>query len=172
MIIGEYTYGHETINLIKPKENPYNLIIKKFCSIGENLTVYMGGHHRKEWITTYPFGHRYKQTFNQFDGKEYCVFKGDVIIGNDVWIGMNVFIMDGVSIGDGAIIAANSHVIKNVEPYSIYGGNPAKLIKYRFSKELINHLLKLQWWDKSIEEINSILTILCSNNYEDIKKIK
>jgi acetyltransferase-like isoleucine patch superfamily enzyme len=172
MIIGPYTYGQENIKLIKPEENPYSLIIKNFCSIGENLTIYMGGQHRKEWITAYPFGHKYKNIFQQFDGENHCIFKGNVIIGNDVWIGMNSFIMDGVEIGDGAIIAANSHVISNIEPYSIYGGNPAKLIKYRFSKKLISHLLKIQWWDKPIEEINSILTILCSDNYEDIKKIK
>jgi acetyltransferase-like isoleucine patch superfamily enzyme len=172
MSIGPYTYGYENINLIKAGENPYNLIIKKFCSIGENLTIYMGGHHRKDWITTYPFGHRYKNVFNTFNGKDHCIFKGDVVIGNDVWIGMNVFIMDGVNIGDGAIIAANSHIIKDVESYSIYGGNPAKLINYRFPKDIIDHLLKIQWWDKPIEEINSILNILCSNNYEDIKKIK
>jgi len=172
MIVGKYTYGQENINLIKAPENFYNLIIKKFCSIGENLTVYMGGHHRKDWITTYPFGHRYKNIFNTFDGKDHVVFKGNVIIGNDVWIGMNVFIMDGVEIGDGAIVAANSHIINNIEPYAIYGGNPAKLIKYRFPKETINKLLELKWWDLSIEEINIMLPILCSDNYKNIEKLK
>lgn len=171
MIVGEYTYGHENIKLIKAPENFYNLIIKKFCSIGENLTIYMGGHHRKDWITTYPFGHRYKNIFNTFNGNDHCVFKGNVIIGNDVWIGMNVFIMDGVEIGDGAIIAANSHITRNIEPYSIYGGNPAKLIKYRFPEETINKLLELKWWDKSVEEINNMLPILCSINYKNIEKL-
>jgi len=172
MIVGSYTYGHENIKLYHPSENPYKLIIKKFCSIGENITIYMGGHHRTDWITTHPFGHMNKDNFNGYDGKNHCNFKGDVVIGNDVWIGMNSFIMDGVVIGDGAVIAAGSHVVKDIEPYSIYGGNPAKLIKYRFDKIIIDHLMQLQWWDKPTEDINNILKILCSTNYDRILHIK
>lgn len=172
MHIGDYTYGYENIKLYKPKENPYKLIIKKFCSIGENITIYMGGHHRLDWMTTYPFGHRYKNIFNTFNGENHCIFKGDVIIGNDVWIGMNSFIMDGVNIGDGAIIAAGSHVVKDIEPYSVYGGNPAKFIKYRFDEKTIEHLLKIKWWDKPVVEINNILKLLCSTEYTEIFKIK
>jgi hypothetical protein len=78
---------------------------------------------------------------------------GDTVIGNDVWIGQNVTIMPGIKIGDGAIIAANSTVVKSVEPYTIYGGNPAKFIKKRFSDEKVEFLLKLQWWNWSEEEI-------------------
>ena len=84
------------------------------------------------------------------------------MIGNDVWIGQNVTIMPGVIIGDGAIIAANSTVVKSVEPYSIYGGNPAKFIKKRFSDEKIEFLLKLEWWNWSGEEIFDNLEILTS----------
>jgi virginiamycin A acetyltransferase len=80
-----------------------------------------------------------------FDGYGHPGTKGNVIIGNDVWIGSNVTIMSGVTIGDGAVIANNSHVVKNVEPYTLVGGNPAKLIKYRFSKEQIEKLLKIKW---------------------------
>lgn len=84
---------------------------------------------------------------------EQLPFKGDTVIGNDVWIGQNVTIMPGVKIGDGAIIATNSTVVKSVEPYTIYGGNPAKFIKKRFSDEKVEFLLKLQWWNWSEEEI-------------------
>ena len=83
-------------------------------------------------------------------------------IGNDVWIGQNVTIMPGIKIGDGAIIAANSTVVKSVEPYTIYGGNPAKFIKKRFSDEKIEFLLKLQWWNWSEEEIFNNLEMLTS----------
>ena len=97
-----------------------------------------------------------------FIGIEQLPFKGDTVIGNDVWIGQNVTIMPGVIIGDGAIIAANSTVVKSVEPYSIYGGNPAKFIKKRFSDEKIEFLLKLEWWNWSGEEIFDNLEILTS----------
>lgn len=95
--------------------------------------------------------------------------KGDTIIGNDVWIGQNVTILPGVHIGDGVIIGANSVVGSNVEPYTIIAGNPAKEIRKRFDDELIEIMKKLKWWNKSIEEINSLIPILtCS----DLNKVK
>jgi len=101
---------------------------------------------------------------------EQLPFKGDTVIGNDVWIGQYVTIMPGIKIGDGAIIAANSTVVKNVEPYTIYGGNPAKLIKKRFSDEKIEFLLKIQWWNWDEEKIFNNLEKLTSQdsleNYE------
>jgi len=81
---------------------------------------------------------------------------GGVSIGNDVWIGQGVTIMSGISIGDGAVIAANSTVVKNVAPYSIVGGNPARYLKFRFSDEIISLLLELKWWELSIEEIKKL----------------
>ena len=89
-------------------------------------------------------------------------FKGDTVIGNDVWIGQNVTIMPGVKVGDGAIIAANSTVVKNIEPYTIYGGNPAKFIKKRFSDEKVEFLLNLQWWNWDEEKIFNNLEMLTS----------
>ena len=96
-------------------------------------------------------------------------FKGNTVIGNDVWIGQNAVILPGVHVGDGAIIGANSVVGSDVAPYTIVIGNPAKVLRKRFDKELINLLLNFKWWDKSIEEINSLIPILtCS----DIPKVK
>ena len=121
-----------------------------------------GANHRMDGITTYPFNifgcgwEKVTPTIEQLP------FKGDTVIGNDVWIGQNVTIMPGVIIGDGAIIAANSTVVKSVEPYSIYSGNPAKFIKKRFSDEKIEFLLKLEWWNWSGEEIFDNLEILTS----------
>jgi len=121
-----------------------------------------GANHRMDGITTYPF--------NIFGGGweritptvEQLPFKGDTVIGNDVWIGQNVTIMPGIKIGDGAIIAANSTVVKSVEPYTIYGGNPANFIKKRFSDEKIEFLLKLQWWNWDEETIFNNLEMLTS----------
>lgn len=138
---GQYSYGK--CNVLNWGE-PYTLKVGKFCSIGGNVTVYTGGNHRCDWVTTYPFGHVHKNIFNTFDGKGHPKSNGDVIIGNDVWIGSNTTIMSGVVVGDGSVIANSSHVVKNVEPYSIIGGNPAKLIKYRFTEDQIQSLLKIK----------------------------
>ena len=96
-------------------------------------------------------------------------FKGNTVIGNDVWLGQNAVILPGVHIGDGAIIGANSIVGSDVEPYTIVVGNPAKELRKRFDKELIDMLLAFKWWDKSVEEINDLIPILtCS----DLSKVK
>jgi len=92
--------------------------------------------------------------------------KGDVIIGNDVWVASYTTIMSGVTIGDGAVIANNSHVVKNVEPYSLVGGNPAKFIKYRFTEEQIKKLLEIKWWDWTDEKINAFAPLLVDSNID------
>lgn len=123
------------------------------------------------WVTTYPFGQIHTDKFNNFN----CVSvnnytKGDVVIGNDVWIASGVTIMSGVTIGDGAVIASNSHVVKNIEPYSIVGGNPAKLIKYRFSPEQINKLLEIKWWYWDDDKINKFIPLLYNPNIDQFIK--
>ena len=92
--------------------------------------------------------------------------KGDVIIGNDVWIGADVTIMSGVTIGDGAVIANNSHVVKDVEAYSLVGGNPARLIKRRFTQEQINKLLQIKWWYWEDDKINKFTPLLCNQDID------
>lgn len=170
MKVGKYTYGTQHLNVTSWGEGT-ELKIGSFCSIGANIKIFLGGNHRTDWVTTYPFGHVNNNKFNKFDGNGHPKSNGDVIIGNDVWIGTNATIMSGVEIGDGAVIANNSHVVKNVEPYSIVGGNPAKLIKKRFNEETINKLLKLKWWDKEDNEINDISSLLCSTNLDELFKI-
>jgi acetyltransferase-like isoleucine patch superfamily enzyme len=101
-------------NLLCPTDNA-KLTVGNFCSIGNSVNIYLGGNHRTDWVTTYPFGHILQEKFDAFNGKGHPATKGDVVIGNDVWIGDNVTIMSGVTIGDGAVIANNSHVVKNVE---------------------------------------------------------
>ena len=164
MSFGRYTYGNPQICW---STNDTKLTIGNFCSIAANVKIYLGGNHRTDWVTTYPFGSIHQNIFNSFDGEGHPATKGDVIIGNDVWIGENVTIMSGVTIGDGAVIANNSHVVKNVEPYSLTGGNPARHIKYRFTNEQIEKLLKIKWWDWDDIKINQYLHLLCNNNIDD-----
>ncbi len=164
MSFGKYTYGKPNV-LWENKDA--KLSIGKFCSIANNVNIYLGGNHRADWVTTYPFGHIYTNAFNQFNGVGHPSTKGDVIIGNDVWISNNVTIMSGVTIGDGSIIANNSHVVQNVEPYSLVGGNPAKLIKYRFTQEQIDKLLEIKWWDWDDNKINKFTPLMCNDNIEE-----
>lgn len=178
IIVGDFTYYDDF-------ENPQNfeknvlyhfnfigdkLIIGKFCAIASDVKFMMnGGNHPLNSFTTYPFaifGHGWEDKMS-VEGTS----KGDTVIGNDVWLGYNALIMPGIRIGDGAIIAANSVVTKNVEPYCIVGGNPAKLIKKRFEDEVINLLLKLQWWDWPLEKITDNIAILCSNDLQALKTL-
>ena len=165
-IIGEFTYGKPNVIF---ENDEANLVIGKYCSIAINVTVFLGGNHRVDWITTYPFNVFNKEFPVAKNITGHPATKGDVIIGNDVWIGKSVTIMSGVTIGDGAVLAANSLITKNVGAYEIWGGNPAKLIKDRFSKEDKNKLLKLKWWNWDSKKIIDNIEYLCSNNIEKLK---
>ncbi len=178
IIVGDFTYYDDFEN---PKNFENNvlyhfdfigdkLIIGKFCAIASDVKFIMNGaNHPLNYFTTYPFsifGHAWENTMS-VSGTS----KGDTVIGNDVWLGYNALIMPGIKVGHGAIIAANSIVTKNVDPYTIVGGNPAKLIKKRFEDEVINLLLELQWWNWSIEKITDSIRILCSNNLEKLETL-
>jgi acetyltransferase-like isoleucine patch superfamily enzyme len=163
MSFGKYTYGNPNLYFANPDAK---LIVGNFCSLATPLNIYLGGNHRHDRCTSFPFGHIYQDVFNNFNGQGHPSTKGDVIIGNDVWIGSFVTIMSGVTIGDGAVIANGSHVVKNVEPYSLVGGNPAKFIKYRFTPQQIEKLLEIKWWNWDDEKINQFTPLLCDDNID------
>lgn len=163
--IGEYTYGFENIAVRQWGEGA-GLNIGKFCSIARSVTIFLGGNHRTDWITTFPFGHIYHEELGNQKIKGHPSTSGDVNVGNDVWIGHGVTIMSGVTIGDGAVIAANSNVVKNVGDYEVVGGNPAKKIKTRFDEKIIGKLLELKWWDLDHTQIKVIIPLLCSSANE------
>jgi virginiamycin A acetyltransferase len=161
--VGEFTYGAP---IVRDWHQGSTLVIGNFCSIAENVTILLGGNHPTDWVSSFPFG----IVFDEFQDRHYDyskLTKGDVVIGNDVWIGLNTTILSGITIGDGAIIAAGSIVTKNVEPYAIVGGNPAKLIKKRFSHTEIAKLLKIKWWNWEIEKIKANLDLILSPNIQD-----
>lgn len=122
--------------------------IGRFCSIGPKSRLGGLGHHPVKWISTHPvFFSKLEQANVTFSKEDYFQECADVRVGNDVWIGAGVLVLDGVSISDGAIIAAGAVVTKDVEPYAVMGGIPAKLIKYRFDSEIIDELLCITWWN-------------------------
>ncbi len=127
-----------------------------------------GANHQMNAVSTFPF-----YTLEGWDMEPPAMadlpIKGDTVIGNDVWIGQNAVILPGVHIGDGAIIGASSVVGRNVEPYTIVVGNPAKVLRKRFDDELTKLLLRFKWWDKSIDEINELIPILTSSDLDKIK---
>lgn len=176
VIVGDYTYYDDPDGAADFEKNvlyhfPFvgdKLIIGKFCALARGVKFIMNGaNHIMNGTSTYPFyifGDGWEPALS-----ERAVFpnKGDTVIGNDVWIGYEALIMPGVTIGDGAIIASRAVVTANVPPYCIYGGNPAKLIRERFSAEQIKRLQACAWWNWPIECLTPILPILVAGEVEE-----
>jgi virginiamycin A acetyltransferase len=170
IIIGDYTYYDDPHGVDNFQRNVLyhfdfigdKLIIGKFCQIASDVRFIMnGGNHAIDGFSTFPFrafGHEWQDVPLNPD------YKGDTIIGNDVWIGNSVTIMPGVNVGDGAILASNALITKDVAPYQIVGGNPAKLIRERFDVQTTQALLRLKWWDWPIEKITHHANDLATGN--------
>lgn len=180
IIVGDYTYYDDFEDVANFEKNvKYHfdftgdkLIIGKFCMIASGANFIMNGaNHITQAISSYPFSIFGNGWEKAMEGKEYPN-KGDIVIGNDVWIGHNATITAGVTIGDGAIIATNSTVVKDVEPYTIVGGNPARLIKKRFDDKTIEKLLDIQWWNWPIEKITANIQNLTSLDIEGLEAVR
>lgn len=179
--VGDYTYydddkdptGFEKNNIL------FNypvfgdkLIIGKFCQIASGTQFIMGAaNHRLCSATTYPFNIM-SEAWAEIAPVHLSQLphKGDTVIGNDVWFGRNCVVMPGVKIGDGAIVAAHSVVTKNVDPYSVVGGNPARFIKKRFDDELTELLLRFKWWDLPPDELAEVMPLLCDADLEKVRR--
>ncbi|WP_434524155.1 CatB-related O-acetyltransferase [Photorhabdus asymbiotica] len=157
-----YLYG-DKISLQWESKWPIDkLYIGDYVCIGAETIILMGGNntHRADWFCLYPFMEYIEEAY---------VGKGNTHIHDGVWLGIRSMIMPGVTIGEGAIVAANSVVTKDVEPYSIVAGSPAKFVKYRFEPQIINELLALKIYDWSEEKFNALKPYLCAS---DIKALK
>ena len=174
IIVGDYTYYDDFEDVYNFEKNvKYHfdfigdkLVIGKFCMIASGVTFIMNGaNHLTGAISSYPFAIFGNGWGGAMQGKSYPS-KGDTEVGNDVWIGHKATILAGVKIGDGAIIAAHSIVTKDVEPYTVVGGNPAKEIRNRFTDEQVQKLLELQWWNWDIEKITANVHHLTGDNVE------
>jgi virginiamycin A acetyltransferase len=158
--IGEWTYGDP---LVLSWGQGTSLYVGKFCSIAAGTTIMLGGEHQVNWVTTYPFA----ELISGFGAEaRQGSSKGDVVIENDVWIGLNALILSGVSIGNGAIVGAGSVVTKNVAPYSIVAGNPARHLRYRVPQDSIDKLQRIAWWTWPIDDIRRFAPLLLSGDIE------
>lgn len=150
--------------------NHERLVIGKFCSIACGVKfMFNCANHTLKSLSTYTFPLFYEDwELEKSDVVTAWDNKGDIIIGNDVWIGFEAVILAGVTIGDGAIIGARAVVTKDVPPYTIVGGAPAKEIRKRYSPDIINQLLSIRWWDWTKERIKRNLPFIVSGNIENL----
>lgn len=161
--VGVGTYGEPTV--LRWGE-PATLKVGAYCSIADGVKIYLGGNHRVDWITTYPFT-EFRESARQISGHPST--KGDVIIGHDVWIGDDAKILSGASIGNGAVIGSSAVVTSNVAPYSIVAGNPAKHIKMRFTDEEVLVLETLRWWYWDDSKLNSAIPHLLQGDVSTLQ---
>lgn len=174
IIVGRYSYysgwyhGHgfdDCARYLMTEPGVDRLIIGDFCSIGSGAAFIMAGNqgHRNDWASSFPFF--YMPEVPHFAGAVDAFQKaGDTVIGHDVWIGSEAIIMPGVKIGDGAVIGTRALVTRDVEPYAIIGGNPARVIRKRFDDDSIAMLLEMKWWDWDDARLGQAMPLLCSGD--------
>lgn len=174
IVVGRYSYysgyyhGHsfdDCARFLLPDADADKLVIGSFCSIGSGAAFIMAGNqgHRHDWASSFPFF--YMPEMPEFAGAiDAFAPAGDTIIGNDVWIGTEAIVMPGVRIGHGAVIGTRALVTRDVEPYTIIGGNPGKPIRKRFDEAQIAMLLEMAWWDWPEERLQAAMPLLCSGD--------
>ena len=178
IIVGDYTIYNDFVNdpVLFEKNNvlyhyPINkdrLIIGKFCSIACGAKfLFNSANHTLNSLSNYTFPIFFEEwNLDKGDVTSAWDNKGDIVIGNDVWIGSRATILEGVNIGDGVVVAAGAVVTKDVPPYAIVGGVPARIIRYRFDEETIQNLLKMKWWEKDQEWIQNH-----ADDFDDVKQL-
>ncbi len=160
--IGDYTYGK-----LQVEGSLGRIVIGRFCSLAEGVTALMVGHNTG-WASTYPFN-AFPDAFpaaSRVHGHPYA--KGDLVVGSDVWLGHESVLLGGVAVGHGAVVAARAVVTKDVPPYAVVAGNPARVVKTRFGEDVVQRLLALAWWDWPDEKIQANAALLCSPHVEKL----
>ena len=173
-VVGKWSYGSPKIYRYNSKNKIY---IGNFCSIGPEVKIIIGGNHRTDWVTTSPLpddSFNFDNTFaNARKIKNFESSNGDLHVKNDVWIGAFSIILSGITLGNGCVIAAGSVVTKDVKPYTIVGGAPAKFLRSRFNKKQSKFLNESGWWDLEDEKINFLSQYLLNKNVSEfINKFK
>ncbi|RBO52343.1 type B chloramphenicol O-acetyltransferase [Rhodovulum sp. BSW8] len=176
--VGKYSYysgyyhGHsfdDCARYLLPDEGVDRLLVGSFCSIGTGAAFIMAGNqgHRSDWISTFPF--YWMSEVEAFGGARNGYRPaGDTVIGNDVWIGAEAIVLPGLTIGDGAVIGTRAVVTRDVEPYAIVAGNPARTLRKRFEARIVGLLQEMRWWDWSEDQLRDAMPMLTSGDVEGL----
>lgn len=159
--VGRFTYGDPAFKLWGSDER---IEIGSFCSLAGGVTIFGGGEHNTQWVTTFPLRIALGDALAGKDG--HPTSKGATRIGNDVWIGDGATILSGVTVGDGAVVGARALVSQDVPPYHIVAGNPARCVRRRFSNEQVAALLQIAWWNWEVDRIRASTALMCSDDIE------
>jgi acetyltransferase-like isoleucine patch superfamily enzyme len=162
LVVGPHTYGEPSLRHWG-MPGGYVCRIGDYCSIADIVQIFLGGYHRPEWVSMYPFS-AFEEWRDDCLVTNHTVGRGDVVIGSDVWLGSQCVIMAGARIGHGAVVAARAVVSHDVPPYAIVAGNPARVVKYRFDEATIADLLAIAWWDWPAERVRANLDLLMSGD--------
>ena len=177
--VGDYSYyddpefatEFETRN-VTHHYGPERLVIGKFCAFAAGVTFVMNGaNHRMSGVSTYPFPIMGPPWSEHIDLVTDLPSRGNTVVGNDVWIGGNATIMPGVQIGHGAIVSTGSVVTRDVPDYTVFGGNPGRFIRTRFSEEDVRTLIDLAWWDWPIDVITTHLRVIANGSVANLRDV-
>ncbi|GLS45483.1 acetyltransferase [Methylobacterium brachythecii] len=163
--IGAYSYGRPRVRY---PESGHPLTIGRYCSIASNVQLLMGGNHRHDWVTTYPFAAMRGLWPDAEASEDYERSRGGITIGHDVWLGTGCLILPGITIGHGAVIGANAVVTRDVAPYAIVAGNPARVLRRRFDDATVDALLDAAWWDLPPEAVSRLIPLLSSDRVAEL----
>ncbi|MDE3061108.1 MAG: CatB-related O-acetyltransferase [Pseudomonadota bacterium] len=161
--IGEFSYGAPRVRFA---HSGSRLSIGKYCSFADQVEVFLGGNHRTDWITTYPFAALPNLWQDALKVPDVDVSRGDVTIGHDVWFGAGATVLSGVTIGSGAVIAARAVVTRDIPPYAVAAGVPARVVRLRFSEMVVAQLLEAAWWNLPRDQVRDLVPLLQSNDIE------
>ena len=163
--IGAYSYGRPKVRF---PESGRHLTIGRYCSIADKVEILLGGDHRLDWVSTYPFAAMAGLFPDARAPAEYHASRGDVTIGHDVWLGSGCMILSGVSVGHGAVVAARAVVSRDVPPYAVVAGNPARVVRRRFDEATAAALVAAAWWDRPHAEVTRLVPLLQCGRVADL----
>ena len=163
--VGAHSYGRPKVRF---PEAGRRLAIGSYCSFADRVEILLGGNHRSDWVTTYPFG-AFPGSWPAAAGRaDHHGSRGDVVIGSDVWLGSGCMILSGVTVGHGAVVAARAVVTRDVAPYAIVAGNPARVVRARFQEATVAGLLETAWWDLPDTDVATLLPLLQSDRAAEL----
>lgn len=164
LTVGPHTYGEPALRYWGTSGG-HACRIGDYCSIADVVQIFLGGYHRPDWVSTYPFP-AFDQWRDASPVRDHTVGRGDVVIGSDVWLGSQCVVMAGITIGHGAVVAAKAVVSRDVPPYAVVAGNPARVVKHRFDPDTVAALLAIAWWDWPEDRVRANVGLLLDGDIQ------